>query len=161
MDLVKDEVALTQEIEQPDIFKHNIYEALAKIERHITMPSHTGTGATPASSEPRTHSVSRAKLPKLKLCAFDSDSISWMTFWDSYEAAIHKNPNLSDIDEFMYLKLLVEKSAKEAISGLSLTTANYHKAMLILDKWFGNKQTIISRHMDMLLNIEAVIWTLS
>ena len=58
LDLVEDEAALTQEIEQADIFKHNIYEALAKIERHIATPTRTGTGTDPASSESRTHSVS-------------------------------------------------------------------------------------------------------
>ena len=50
----------------------------------------------------------------------------------------------------------MEKSAKEAISGLSLTTENYKEAVKILKKRFGNKQRIIAKHMDILLNIEQV-----
>ena len=156
LDLVEDDMALVQEIEQADAFNQDIYEALVKIERHNTTPSHSGTGTGHAPGESRTHSISRAKLPKLTLRAFDGDLTSWTTFWDSYEAAVHKNPDLSEIDKFMYLKTLVEKSAREAINGLTLTAANYHEAVSILEKRFGNKQTIISKHMDMLLNIEAV-----
>ena len=156
LDLVEDDMALVQEIEQADAFNQDIYEALVKIERHNTTPSHSGTGTGHAPGEPRTHSISRAKLPKLTLRAFDGDLTSWTTFWDSYEAAVHKNPDLSEIDKFTYLKTLVEKSAREAINGLTLTAANYHEAVSILEKRFGNKQTIISKHMDMLLNIEAV-----
>ena len=33
---------------------------------------------------------------------------------------------------------------------------NYHEAIDILKRHFGNKQRIISRHMDTLLNVEAV-----
>ena len=41
-------------------------------------------------------------------------------------------------------------------SGLPLTSANYHEAIEILRKRFGNKQQIIARHMDTLLNVVAV-----
>ena len=37
-----------------------------------------------------------------------------------------------------------------------LTTANYDKAIAILKKRYGNKQVIISRHMDALMALEAV-----
>ncbi len=41
-------------------------------------------------------------------------------------------------------------------SGLTLTSANYHEAVSILKKRFGNKQQIIAKHMDVLLNVEPV-----
>ena len=47
---------------------------------------------------------------------------NWISFWDSYRVAIHTNPDLSNADKFTYLQSLVERSAKDAISGLSLTT---------------------------------------
>ena len=71
-------------------------------------------------------------------------------------SAIHKSPDLSDIDKFNYLKSLLERTTLEAISGLTLTSDNYHEAISILKKRFGNKQQIIARHMDILLNAEAV-----
>ena len=80
----------------------------------------------------------------------------WTTFWDSYEAAVHKNSWPSDIDKFNYLKSLLERMASEAISGLTLTSTNYHEAISILKKQFGNKQQIIAWNMDILLNADSV-----
>ena len=47
-------------------------------------------------------------------------------------------------------------NALDAISGLSLTAPNYSEAVSILEKRFGNKQCIVAKHMDALMNIEAV-----
>jgi len=48
------------------------------------------------------------------------------------------------------------KPASDAISGLSLTSANYEEAIAILKKRFSNKQQIINRHMDILLSVSPV-----
>ena len=34
--------------------------------------------------------------------------------------------------------------------------ANYKEAVTMLEKWFGNKQQIVLKHMDVLLSIEPV-----
>ena len=70
--------------------------------------------------------------------------------------SIHKNSSLSDIDRFNYLHSLLEHTAFEAISGLTLTSPNYHEVIDILKKRFRNVQQIISRHMNILLNVEVV-----
>ena len=79
--------------------------------------------------------------------------MNWTTFRDSFESSIHNNTGLSNIDKFNYLNSLLERSAAEAISGL---TFNYDEAITILKKRFGNKQLIINEHMDILLNMDAV-----
>ena len=71
-----------------------------------------------------------------------------MPFWDSYKSAIHDNDSRSDIDKFIYLRSLLERSALDAISGMTLTAANYQEAILILEKRFGRKQKIVAKHMD-------------
>ena len=55
-----------------------------------------------------------------------------------------------------YLNSLLERSAAEAISGLSLGASNYEEAVDILKTRFGNKQQIINRRMEILLNLESV-----
>ena len=45
----------------------------------------------------------------------------------------------------------------EAISGLTLSSANYQEAIDVLHKRFGDKQLITSKHMEILLSIKAVI----
>ena len=61
------------------------------------------------------------------------------------------------MDKFNYLNTLLEDSAAAAaVAGLTLTLANYGEAVEILKKHFGNKQMIIAKHMDILMNLEAV-----
>ena len=98
----------------------------------------------------------QVKLPKLELKKFDGDHSKWISFWDSFEASVHKNESLTAIDKFNYLNSLLERSAAEAISGLSLGASNYEEAIDILKARFGNKQQIINRHMEILLNLESV-----
>ena len=98
----------------------------------------------------------QVKLPKLELKKFDGDHSKWISFWDSFEASVHKNESLTAIDKFNYLNSLLERSAAEAISGLILGASNYEEAIDILKARFGNKQQIINRHMEILLNLESV-----
>jgi hypothetical protein len=109
----------------------------------------TSTGGSPAHS-------TRVKLPKLSLKKFNGDLTKWITFWDTFDSAVHRNSALSSIDKFNYLNSLLESAAAEAIAGLTLTSANYEEAVATLKRRFGNKQLIVNRHMDLLLNLEAV-----
>ena len=70
---------------------------------------------------------------------------------------MHNNRELSDIEKFNYLSILLECSAHEAISGLSLISENYHEVIATLKKRFGSKQQIINKHMDVLLHVEPVV----
>ncbi|GIY16090.1 DUF1758 domain-containing protein [Caerostris extrusa] len=73
-----------------------------------------------------------------------------------YEAAIHENENLQDIEKFNYFKSLLTDSAAIAISGLPLTPENYRKAVGILKERFGKKEILISGLTNRLLNLEQV-----
>ena len=149
VDLIEDD-KLTEEIEQADSYKETIYNALLKIEKSTsktTPPSSTPHASdTSESTRPSTSTHGKGvKLPKLALRSFDGDITAWYSFWDSYESTIHKNEDLANVD-----------SAREAVSGLTVTAANYLEAVSILQKRFGSRQQIISRHMDILLNVEPV-----
>ena len=50
---------------------------------------------------------------------------------------------------------MLERSAAEAISGLRLGASNYEEAIEILKARFGNKQQIVSRHMEILFNLDS------
>ena len=109
-----------------------------------------------SSMESRNPRVSRVKLPKLSFKKFGGDITSWSTFWDSFHSAVHSNEDLSNVDKFNYLISFLEGSAAECISGLTLTSANYEEAVAVLKRRFGNKQQIVNRHMEALLELEAV-----
>ena len=157
--LIKDKT-LADEIKQADAYKETIFASLVKIEELMetssTVPREL-PGTSPTDSRSEGHgSASRVKLPKLQLRPFGGELTKWTSFWDSFESAVHNNRELSDIEKFNYLTSLLERSAREAISGLLLTTANYQRAIETLKKRFGSKQQIINRHMYVLLHVEAV-----
>jgi len=58
--------------------------------------------------------------------------------------------------QFNYLKSLLTGTALDAIAGLTLSDSNYEEAITILERRFGNRQQIIAKHMDHLLNVDPV-----
>ena len=64
------------------------------------------------------------------------------------------------MDKFNYLRSLLEGSAFEAIRGLTLSAANYmyQDAISLLKKRFSNRQSIVSKHMEILLNLDPVMY---
>lgn len=122
-----EEEDIVSEIDQADAFKEDIYTTLVKIDKVIPTTAATATlpvrERTPGGEEP--HVTQCVRLLKLTIKPFGGEMTQWTSFWDSFEAAIHCNPKLSDIDKFNYLWSLLEHSAREAISGLTLSAANY------------------------------------
>ena len=152
VDLVE-ERDLNSEIEQADAFKEGIYTAVIKIDKRVNQAS-APNPEDPVDSPPQSND--RVKLPKLVLRPFNGDITAWTTFWESYESAVHNNRNLTDIDKFNYLNSLLTSTTREAVAGLSLTSANYQNAIAILKKRFGNTQQIKAKHMEILMTIEPV-----
>lgn len=63
----------------------------------------TGVGATrePTVCGP---AIPQVNLPKLPLQPFPGDLTQWVTFWDSFDSAVHSNAQLSPIELFNYLQ---------------------------------------------------------
>ena len=158
-----DEEGLAEDIEQSDEFKEMIYAAVIRIEECRAWSLGPPSAGMPRPEDPAGPSpappVNKVKLPTFTIRPFNGELTAWTTFWDSYKAAIHDNPALSDIAKFNYLRSLLECTALDAIAGLMLTATNYWEAVSILEKRFGNKQQIVAKHMDALLNVEAVTST--
>ena len=129
-------------------------EPTAVADHPVTLP--TVASVDPLPSVATMSPAGRVKLPKISLPSFDGDVMKWAAFWDSFNSAIHTNHTLSEIDKFNYLRSLLQGTAYDAIAGLALSAVNYQEAVTILRKRFGNKQLIISRHMEALLNVTAV-----
>ena len=157
VDLVGEE-EVVEEIERADTYMEDVYEMMARFEELSEKKgSATKTATSTLSIKTEGDSGTKVKVPKLTIQPFKGELTSWTTFWDSYDAAIHSNHSLSDIERFNYLRSLLQGPALDAIAGLVLTAANYHEAIEVLNKRFGNKQRIIDKHMEVLLGVEAVM----
>ena len=157
LELIEREEDIVTEIEEADAHNQGIHDLLLRMQKVSAAMSGSGSGGT---RDPETgasgSSTRQARLTKLILPPFNGDIANWLSFWELYDAAVHSNSELTDVQKFYYLKSLVEGVAKEAIEGLSLSADSYHEAVDILNKRFGNKQKIIDRHMGLLLNMDKV-----
>lgn len=123
------------------------------IDTNIVNNSPTSTGQAAANTTTISSSPANLpKLPKLQLPKFGGRVTEWSSFWDSYDSAIHSNPNISKVNK---LQSLLEGNAARAIKGLTLTSANYDSAVNILQDRFGKVQQTIAAHMDEILKIQA------
>ena len=162
-ELLDGEDELAEEIERTDEYMERVHEAVAKLNKvlnprlssadSVTRPT---ASAEPVTQPPAPPAARTVKLPRLTLPRFSGNILKWSSFWDSYASAVHNNPDLSDVDKFNYLRSLLEGSAYDAIAGLTLSSATYSEAIEILGKRYGDKQVIITKHMEKLLGTEAV-----
>ena len=99
----------------------------------------------------------KVRLPKLEMKKFGGDLMAWPEFYETFKVSIHDNYELSDVERFSYLKTYVFGEAASCIQGLPLTPGNYFQAIKLLEDRFGNKQLIVSKHMNALLDLPAVV----
>ena len=83
------------------------------------------------------------KLPKLELPKFDGDILKFQNLGDLFDAAVHDNDNVPDVQKFTYLRSALEGVAYHTIEGFEVTSANYHHAVDALKHRFGRKRIII------------------
>ena len=100
-----------------------------------------------------THREHVSRLPKLHLPTFSGSPLDWQGFWDSFQAAVHSNPVLDNVQKFNYLRTQLLDEASHAISGFTLTSANYQEAVTLLQEHFGQTNKIIHAHMRALSNL--------
>lgn len=124
--LVRDD-DLEEENGQADYYKERLYPTLIEIEAPFT-------SLVPARTTSAMGYASKVRLPKLSIKPFNGILTQWTPFWDSYKCAIHENIELSKVDKFNYLRSMVSNTALEAISGLTLTGANYDEAIDLLKR---------------------------
>lgn len=104
-----------------------------------SFPIVTPTATTSGSG---TTTQQNAKLPKLEIQPFYGDYLSWTTFKDTFEAAVHNRTNLPKVEKFSYLKTLLKGEASRYTQALALTDANYDQAWQQLHDRYQNKRKI-------------------
>ena len=85
-------------------------------------------------------------LPKFELPEFNSDILSWQSFWDVFESEVHNKAHYSVATKFMYLNSRLQGEAKELLAGLAPNNANYPKAIDLLQERYGQPKKVISAH---------------
>ena len=148
-----------QEIEEDVIrsskFKAEITEVIVRISELLN--SKTTDRIVESSPSSSTSNSNLAKLLKLTIKPFDGNPLQFRDFWDNFNSAIDANESLDKVTKFNYHRSLLEgQAAAAAIAGLSLKADNYDNALKMIEDRFGNKQLLISTHIEKLMNLTAV-----
>ena len=96
---------------------------------HTITTSETSLKVTPTTTAAGGRNQSHfdtCRLPKLTLPTFSGNPLHWLTFWDSFQAAIDLNPNLSGVQKFNYIKGQLDGDAARTIEGLPLLTVTIY-----------------------------------
>ena len=154
IDLIEEE-HIDEDVEVATQFEMKVSKLISAVKRflrkHDTDYEKSELSFRSSSSRVRTG----VKLPKIVFKKFNGEPINWQQFSDTFDATVHKNETLSDIEKFTYLKGYVEGPAAKRIEGIMLTNENYKEARELLIERYGNPQLIISSHMNKLIKIDS------
>lgn len=96
------------------------------------------------------------RLPRLNLQEFSGDSLEWITFRDSFSAAVASKTNLSNVQKLTYLKSLVKGEAARLLHDIVITDANYDIAWRSLSDRYHNEGELLVNVMRRLFNQPTV-----
>ena len=160
LQLVTDEEEVEKEVDESCIYADRIIEAKTKVESsidiYITKSKVVSTPENAVESKLFIKTESQIKLPKISLKIYDGSLFTWNNFRSQFEAAIHINRDISEIQMFTYLKSFSTGEAESAIQRLTLVKENFQTAVDALNSRFGNKQSRISAHMKELRTLKTV-----
>ena len=151
-DLIEVEAELIADEKDVQEYKRKAEVARIKVKECLRK---SGVG-TAAKVEDIERQVSGMKLPKMNPISFSGEAVKWRSFIEQFDASVHKNSKLSTIEKLTYLKSYLKGTAAEALECLPIIEDNYLEAREILEKRFGNKQLIVSTHMNTLLKLKEV-----
>ena len=98
--------------------------------------------------------ASGVKLPKIDVPTFDGNILSWQTFWEQFNIAIHERSSLSDTEKLVYLHhSLKDGAAKKVIEGLSRSGDQYAEATMCLKSRYDRPRLIHQTHVKKIVEI--------
>ena len=146
-----DEKDIETEIEECSSFEEKVMHRLAKLTEYLEEKK---MKKAPVTLEGKKDSDSDSgylmretpgvKLQKIVIKKFSGDPVAWKQFEEIFNATVHSNSKLTDIEKFSYLKGYLCGTAEKCIEGLPLTNENYKEAWTLLVERFGNPQLIIA-----------------
>ncbi|XP_068738985.1 uncharacterized protein [Montipora capricornis] len=96
--------------------------------------------------------AARAKLPELKITPFNGTPVDWIRFQNMFTSQIHDKP-LSDEEKYGYRLELVAPKVRSRLANLKPGALEYKTAWERLKTEFGQSKTVITAHMEEIINL--------
>ncbi|XP_075723593.1 uncharacterized protein LOC142765788 [Rhipicephalus microplus] len=131
------------------LLKHHIQELAARISGSARyndeLPTDSSVPRQAAQSD-----ISRgtgARLPKLDLMRFDGSPTKWLPVRDLFRQSVRENARLNNVDQFHYLRSLLDGPSAKAIVGILTTENSCEDAVFLLMERFGGMRLIRQSHL--------------
>ena len=98
----------------------------------------------PNNPNPVTRSSTRPKIP---LPRFDGEVLKWQPFWQAFDAEIHSDPTIANINKFNYLMGQLEPCVSSTVGGLFPSNDSYPQLVNLLQERYGSVPKIIMAYM--------------
>ncbi|GFU64048.1 uncharacterized protein TNCV_4677531 [Trichonephila clavipes] len=123
----------------------------------VTSPSLQTTLSQSQDEHFRNTDNIRIKVPKYHITRFyGNDASKWLTFWNSFETAVHNNESLNKVDKFNYLKAHLGESALNTVESFPISAEAYEEAVELLKNRFANPEILIQAHMNKILSLQPL-----
>ncbi|KAJ8952278.1 hypothetical protein NQ318_007446, partial [Aromia moschata] len=145
--------------DQRSLFEKDFYENVSQAQEYISTAqasTTTETNKPVVSSFNDLNVLNNIKLPTLKLTEFNGAYTEFTQFIDSFNALVHNNSSLSNVQKFFYLKSCLKNEPLQVISSLEVTDGNYQIALDLLKERYENKRVIINNHLKQIFDLPAL-----
>ncbi|XP_071577176.1 uncharacterized protein [Temnothorax nylanderi] len=106
--------------------------------------------APKAALEPAQPAQSQQRLPDINIPSFKGDYATWLTYRDLFRAVILDSRQITDVEKLHYLRLSLEGTPAQLISGLPLTGDSLNPSWEMLVERYENKRLLIQSYLDQL-----------
>ncbi|GFX30833.1 DUF1758 domain-containing protein [Trichonephila clavipes] len=96
----------------------------------VTLPSLQTTLSQSQDEHFRNTDNIRIQVPKYITRFYGDDASKWLTFWNSFETAVHNNESLNKVDKFNYLKAHLGGSALNTVEGYRISAIRIIKEQI-------------------------------
>nr|CAH7726126.1 unnamed protein product [Callosobruchus chinensis] len=95
-------------------------------------------------------------LPQINLPKFNGSPENWLEYRATYEALIHENEGLTQMQKYHYLRASLEGTASQVIRPTPFVSESYEAAWKALCEEFDNSKVLVHEHVQALFNLESV-----
>ncbi|XP_055916655.1 uncharacterized protein LOC129949299 [Eupeodes corollae] len=134
-------------------YRAELVEAIEKSSPMIAALSDTGA---PPLSTAASSSHTGIRLPRIDLPKFDGSYTTWRAFQDRFQALVHNNKSIDDIDKLHFLQSCLIGDANRFLQNLSVEAANYDKAWELLKERYDHKRILVHIQMQKLFGQPSV-----
>ncbi|XP_055916401.1 uncharacterized protein LOC129949150 [Eupeodes corollae] len=147
--LKKDELLVVYD-QMYDIYLEYRAELVEAMEKSKTLIAGDVLMGAPPPHSSASSSHSAIRLPRIDLPKFDGSYTNWRAFHDRFQALVHKNATLEDIDKLHFLQTCLIGDAHRFMQNIAVESASYEKAWELLEERYNHKRILVHIQMQSL-----------